>query len=194
MKNPPPQPQPAGNLTFDISDIYRKDVGESREFHLEVSEDFDPKDFTLTSGITTDVILMKTEEAISVQLENFTYKVNTTCCRCLETFEQEIMIPHASRDFLFLRPKDIADVEDVYTADLKRMEVDLHNMFRQEILLHFDAFPVCSPLCRGICPTCGQNQNKAKCGHQLVERVDDTEPQDEEIKPFQGLKNMIRKT
>ncbi|MCX6733560.1 MAG: DUF177 domain-containing protein [Candidatus Peregrinibacteria bacterium] len=181
------------NLTFDVSDLIRADVGQSREFHLEVSEDFDPKDFVLTSDIATDVIFMKTENGISVQLEDFTYTVNMTCCRCLKVFGQEVVIPLAQREFLFLRPKDIADVEDVYTTDLKRMEVDLRNMFRQEILLHFDAFPVCSPSCRGICPVCGKDQNKAKCGHELVEQVDNPHNQEESVKPFQGLKNIIQR-
>jgi|GEM_PF-317544 len=181
------------NLTFDVSDLIRADVGQSREFHLEVSEDFDPKDFVLTSDIVTDIVFMKTESGISVQLEDFTYTVNMTCCRCLKVFEQEVVIPLAQREFLFLRPKDIADVEDIYTTDLKRMEVDLRNMFRQEILLHFDAFPVCSPSCRGICPVCGKDLNKAKCGHEPVEQVDNPHNQEESVKPFQGLKNIIQR-
>ncbi len=181
------------NLTFDISDLIRADAGQSREFHLEVSEDFDPNDFILKSDIATDVIFMKTENGISVLLENFTYTIRETCCRCLKTFMKEVVIEQAQREFLFLRPKDIADVEDVYTTDLKRMEVDLRSMFRQEILLHFDAFPVCSPSCRGICPVCGKDQNKAKCGHELVEQVDNPHGQEESVKPFQGLKDMIHR-
>ena len=181
------------NLTFDVSDLIRADAGQSREFHLEVSEDFDPNDFVLGSDIATDVIFMKTENGISVLLENFTYTIRETCCRCLKTYMKKMVIDQAQREFLFLRPKDIADVEDVYTTDLKRMEVDLRNMFRQEILLHFDAFPVCSPSCRGICPVCGKDQNKAKCGHELVEQVDNPHDQEESVKPFQGLKDMIHR-
>ncbi len=180
------------NLTFDVSDLIRAEEGQSREFHLEVSEDFDPKDFTLKSDISTDVIFMKTEHGISVQLENFTYDINTSCCRCLKVYVQKMAIPEANRIFLFLRPKDITDIEDIYTTDLKRMEVDLRNMFRQEILLHFDAFPVCSPSCRGLCPVCGKDLNKAKCGHNPVEQVDNPHAQEESVLPFQGLKNMIR--
>jgi uncharacterized protein len=184
---------PQKNLTFDISDVHHGEIGLIREFHLEVTEEFDPSDFILTTSIQTDIVLIRAENAITVQLENFTYQIETTCRRCLKAFPQSVTIPLASRDFLFVKPKDDTDIEDLFLADIRHMEVDLHNMFRQEILLHFDAFPVCSSQCKGICPTCGQDLNKKECGHGPVEQVDDSHGKEESVKPFFGLKTMIRR-
>lgn len=183
------------NLVFDISDIYRAEIGTRREFHLEVEEDFDPAEIVLNPKnrmMTADVTFLRSELAISVLLENFTYTIQLTCSRCLKKFLSDVVIKTTERDFLFVKPKDESDEQDIYLADPRSLEVDLHEMFRQEILLHFDAFPVCSPLCKGVCPVCGKDRNKAECPHKPVEQVETSSDTEESVQPFSGLKDMIK--
>jgi uncharacterized protein len=41
--------------------------------------------------------------------------------------------------------------------------LDLGEVIRQDLVLALPASPVCSPVCRGLCPHCGQNLNEAIC-------------------------------
>jgi len=70
------------------------------------------------------------------------------CSRCAESFRSTISDP----GFLCVRevPED---------AEF----VDLTEYMRESILLNFPAHPVCSEVCRGLCPQCGINLNKGQC-------------------------------
>ena len=41
--------------------------------------------------------------------------------------------------------------------------IDLADNLREEIILNYPLKPLCRSDCLGLCPTCGQNLNKAKC-------------------------------
>jgi uncharacterized protein len=179
-------------LAFSIIEIYKEDEGKRQEFHLEVEQAFDPREFTLTTPINVDVSFMKTETAITVILENFTCDLTVNCCRCLKKIKEPIRIKLTDRNFHFQRPTTVEDETDVFMADLKHMEIDLFDLFRQEILLHCNPFPVCSTSCKGVCPTCGKDLNKAKCGHGEIEKVDSLEHKEEVIHPFKNLKGIIK--
>lgn len=179
-------------LVFSIAKIYKEEEGKMEEFHLEVEQDFDEKDWKRITPINTDVSFMKTEKAIVVMLENFTCDLEGSCCRCMKKMKIHMEIPLIERGFLFKQPEVVEDSFDLFLADLKQMEIDLFEVFRQEILLHFPAFPVCSPSCKGVCPVCGKDKNKAKCGHADIEKVDAFEPKVEIIHPFKNLKDIIK--
>lgn len=180
---PPSQPQDESQLTFDIRALYPTEEGTMNEFHLRVEESFDEHDFTLDSEIETDVVFMKMKEGIGVSLEAFTCTLHTRCIRCLKEISIPVRIPHTDRTFFFHPPKDMEDVYDIYTVDVKHMKINLHELFRQEILLHFKAFPVCSASCKGICSICGADRNKADCGHPDLK-----EAGEEKVQPFAHLK------
>ena len=149
--------------------------------------------FKLKSPINTDVTLMKIEKGIAVILENFTYDIEAECSRCLKKIKLHMEIPMLERSFFFERPAKVEDERDLFIVDMKRMEVDLLEFFRQEILLHYDPFQVCSVSCKGICLTCGKDRNKADCGHDDIEKVDSLEPPIEAIQPFKDLKSKLKK-
>lgn len=182
------------NLIFDIADLYGEDIGKSRSFHLEVEQEFEPSDFNLKGGITADITFLRTDNSIAVLLEDMTYHLILSCSRCLKVFERKMRINRAEREFFFNVPpseKTTPDIADTYTVDLKRKEIDLFEMFRQEILLHYDAFPVCSLSCKGICPTCGGDLNKAECGHDPIEKVETSREKEESVTPFKNLPKLF---
>ncbi len=160
-------------LIFSITGLYKEDEGKTEEFHLSVEQSFDKNDFTLTSPIETDVTFMKTDKGIAAVLENFTFQVKTHCSRCLKNMKLKIVVPIIERNFLFIKPKVVEDETDLYLCDLKQMEIDLSELFRQEILLHCEPFPVCSTSCKGIIPV------QEHTGPELVQ-------------PFKDLKHKLK--
>ena len=48
---------------------------------------------------------------------------------------------------------------DHYSGD----EVELNNLFREQLILAIPMHPLCMPDCLGLCPKCGQNLNVKRC-------------------------------
>ena len=70
------------------------------------------------------------------------------CSRCAKIAEREVRVP----DFLCVRAyRDSAEAIDL-TAEL-----------REDMILAFPNYPVCSPTCRGLCPQCGADLNERSC-------------------------------
>lgn len=70
------------------------------------------------------------------------------CGRCAIRFEKEVVAP----DFLVVKPyHDVAEA------------IDLTPEVREDMILAFPNYPVCSPGCRGLCPRCGANWNEKAC-------------------------------
>lgn len=88
------------------------------------------------------------------------------CARCLEDFTAA-----GDRPFrLVLLPKAIGyDDENLRAEDLEFSlyegdEVDLSPLIREQVLLALPTRPLCREDCRGLCPHCGANLNRAACG------------------------------
>jgi DUF177 domain-containing protein len=94
--------------------------------------------------------------------------VEVMCARCLEPIREPI-----ERDFdLLYRPmKAIAKEEEVEIAAAE-LEVgfyqgrglQLEDALKEQILLALPMRSLCRPDCRGLCPQCGQDRNRAECG------------------------------
>jgi uncharacterized protein len=59
-------------------------------------------------------------------------------------------------------------------------QIDLEPLLREYALLEFPISPICKPECKGLCPVCGENLNKADCGHRP-----------ETYSPFSVLKDLL---
>lgn len=87
------------------------------------------------------------------------------CARCAEEFDVS-----ADRPFRYvLSPKSIGyDGDDPRAEDLEFSmydgdEVDLSPLIREQVLLALPTRPLCRDDCRGLCPHCGVNLNRATC-------------------------------
>ena len=121
---------------------------------LELSEQIDPREMSLGTdihGVTFNepidvgakVVKTGAEVLIDVAMES---PVEYTCARCLakfqDVFRKDFNVSHE------IKPGDILDIgEDI----------------RQEMILGSPMKVVCKADCKGICPSCGQNLNVAKC-------------------------------
>ena len=89
------------------------------------------------------------------------------CVRCLRDFDQELEVE--VRELFALEPG--ADEDEGY-AVLPGDRLPLDTMARDALVLGFPAFPLHSPDCAGLCPTCGADRNTLDCGHAGPETID----------------------
>ena len=67
------------------------------------------------------------------------------CSRCLAQHERLFQI----------------EIEETYP--LSQQEVDVREEVREALVLSVPSKSLCTPSCRGLCPSCGQNLNQASC-------------------------------
>lgn len=75
-------------------------------------------------------------------------EVEFECSRCTGFFSTSI------RDSSFLRAYEVPEGTEM---------VDLTADIREDILLAFPSFYLCSPNCKGLCAKCGKNLNDGPC-------------------------------
>jgi uncharacterized protein len=102
-----------------------------------------------------------------------TGEVRTTlemaCSRCVEPFEVPI---DAAFELRYLPAAANAgegereiEEEDLATAFYRDGAIDLVEMLREQFQLALPMKPLHDEACRGLCPVCGANLNRADCGH-----------------------------
>ena len=109
------------------------------------------------------VEIMRIEEGFNVKVTKIETKVESNCDKCLSNYAQSVKIEDTERIFLLNRPVKIEDNADLFLVDKKHLSVDISEMLRQEIILHFPVTSVCSRGCKGLCGICGKNRNKIAC-------------------------------
>lgn len=152
-------------LTLDIGSFLSKPQGAKREYEIDDSLHFDAADgLALTSKVTAHVVLLKLPKEIHVQIQNIHTSAKAMCVRCLSSFEAQIEIPLATREFLIDIPSlERADDEEYEMVQKETHSIDLKPVLREEILLHFPLVPVCFDGCLGLCDKCGTNMNIKSC-------------------------------
>ena len=171
-------------LTFDISDLAKSKTGQTQTFSFDGQVDFE--DLKLTKSLSGKTEIMRLEEGFNIVATEIKGECEADCEKCLSTFNQPINLESAERIFYFEDPGDIIDINDIFLVDTKNQKIDLTEMIRQEIILHFPPIQVCSTGCKGICAHCGANKNKKNCNcKDLI-----LDPKDN--KPLSALKDLIK--
>jgi len=150
---------------------------------MDAPVEFDPADIIPRSNIVSDVLLVKLKGEISVILSNASIKVHFRCEKCLKEYDATITIPSTEREFLSEQPEKIPDLDDVFLIDMKETSINLHEMLRQEIILHFPLISVCSKSCKGLCEQCGTDLNRNTCGC--------VKEDPSHYRPFRNLKDIL---
>lgn len=133
-------------------------------------QDFQNKETGYTQEHDVDgmhIEIMRIEEGVNVFVQNIEARVDAQCDKCLKKYKHPVLVSEAERIFYFRKPPHYdmeADQADIFMADMKHQEVDLTEMLRQEILLHFPTSQVCSKSCKGLCLKCGADLNERMCG------------------------------
>jgi len=169
------------SLTFDISSLMVKGPGASIAYSFECGETIEG--INSTKPIIGKVTIMMAEKAVNVEVTKTYTTVEMICAKCLEHFDQKIEIDTCERMYYLNAPRDINDPSDVFLINKKYLTVDISEMLRQELILHFPVISVCSPKCKGICQKCGNIIGENKC---------DCQDNDEQNKPLAKLKSLLK--
>lgn len=144
-----------------------------------------PMDLTLDNdGVRIDAKVSRQGRVFFVD-GSLRTSLRITCSRCAGEFSY----PVKSEFYCQQEPLRESDMEteavlhrgdmdiDHYTGD----EVELNDIFREQVILAMPMHPLCKADCRGLCPKCGQNLNIRKC--DCVE--------DKAQNPFSIIKNLF---
>ncbi len=174
-------------LIYKIAKLWGKPQGSSEKYDINEKIEYKEElDLHFSGNFTGKLTFIRLKDEISVLLNKAKIDVKFTCTRCLKPFTQGVEIEEAEREF-FLEEPDFHsnDLDDLFFINKKPMTIDLNEMVRQEIILHFPLIPVCSKGCKGLCTVCGKDRNEVKCRCKTVK--EDTET----YRPFKDLKKLI---
>jgi len=186
-----------------VNSLWLDALGTTEKHHFE-EDTLDLSDqFTLTAPLIGDLLMIKMKEEISVIVSDFNTSVELKCTKCLKEFDLNIEIPSMERSFLLDPPTFSEDPFDLFYIDKKSMTIDLSDMLRQEIILHFPFIPVCSSRGKGLCSECGKDLNKKEghspnCSHKNTTTKgkgnshDSDEAPPNTYKPFANLKDLLK--
>ncbi|MBN3037821.1 MAG: DUF177 domain-containing protein [Candidatus Omnitrophica bacterium] len=126
------------------------------EAGLELNESCQPatldlarEDISFSGPMELSAQITKEVSTIAVKLR-IKGNMYLTCNRCLEEFSMTFY-----RELTLNFPIE------------KAKEIDLIDNVREEIILNYPLKPLCRQDCSGLCPVCGQNLNKGRCGCQV---------------------------
>jgi uncharacterized protein len=166
---------PRHPLRLNVGFLINSPVGTTREFTFDYPKIRLGDDLTVTefSGMAT---FSRTQQGLLLQGE-FSAKMGLDCVRCLEGYIQPV-----GWAFTDLYAFDKRSISESNLLVPEEGQIDLEPLIREYALLEIPIQPVCRPECKGLCPTCGENLNRADCGHR---------PGGDES-PFAKLKDLIQ--
>ena len=95
--------------------------------------------------------------------------VPLTCSRCLETFSWDVRMAFEWR--VLRREPGAGSAPGASAVDDEASilvapegKVGLEDLATEQVYLNLPLKPICSPACKGLCPTCGTNKNLGVCG------------------------------
>jgi uncharacterized protein len=107
------------------------------------------------------------------------------CSRCLDEFAMPVDIRFELRYVPQTEAKEgeterEIDEDDLTTSVYRDGTLDVVEMLREQFQLALPMKPLCAQSCRGLCPECGANLNRAECGCQPTW-------EDPRLAPLKGL-------
>ncbi|MGL5831185.1 MAG: YceD family protein [Candidatus Altimarinota bacterium] len=186
--------------SFKVGQIWNRGTGAHFEtaFDLDWDKLFPDQDLSndsnivLTKPVTGKLDIYRLKEGLSVIASDVQSEYQATCNKCLKQFTAPLSIESTERMFLAEMPDRDFDPLEIFLIDLKDLTIDLGEMFRQEIILHFPLFPVCSEHCQGLCPGCKINLNDTKKHAPDCTGVKVEESSGPENRPFANLKDLLK--
>ncbi len=171
-------------LTYKIARLWGSSQGTVEKYDIDEKIAFpDDPELDFSTNFSAQLQLIKLKEEISAIITNGSIGTRFTCPLCTKKFVKNIEIPAAEGEFLYEQSAVRPSEADIFLINKKAMTIDLNDLVRQEIILHFPLIPLCSRGCKGLCPHCGVNKNKIDCKC----KNEDLEPH----KPFKNLKKLL---
>ncbi len=168
-------------LNFSIGQLLHEETGKTISFDFSVKPELSKfQDLKFSGEINGQVTVMRIDNGVNASVENLNATLVFECQKCLSGFQKEIEISQVDRIFLEKPDESSDDPSEYFEINLKSQKIDLSEMLRQEIILHFPPVSVCSESCKGLCSHCGTNLNKETCECKATE----------DLKPLSILKEL----
>jgi len=126
----------------------------------------DQDDFRVTAPVSLAFDIFKDKAQFRL-VGTVRTELELACSRCVEPFR----VPIDAEFDLRYQPhthnagegeREIEE-DDLTTAFYDNDQIDLGQLMREQFYLALPMKPLCSDACRGLCPMCGTNLNKAAC-------------------------------
>jgi uncharacterized protein len=159
------------NLLFSVAQLLQEPIGSSRSAEVtadlsRIAPDLVQGDPDFEPFVAGEVRLVNTQVGVLAQ-GDMQGRVLLACSRCLESVEvplafriEETFVPTV--DILTGRSLNVEEEDRALWIDEHHI-LDIEEVVRQESVLAAPSHVLCSPDCRGLCPSCGQNLNEGPC-------------------------------
>jgi len=152
-------------MRFDLSKIRTPHERFEQVFRPEAFAP-DPESFRVVAPVSLTFDIFKDNKQFRLVGHTKT-TLELPCSRCLEPLTAPVDLPFDLR----YQPhtanagegeREIEE-DDLSTAFYENDEIDLEQLMREQFYLALPMKPLCSESCRGLCPVCGTNLNRATC-------------------------------
>lgn len=179
-------------LRYKVAKLWNSAEGTVEKHQIDEKISFSENpELVFISNLRAELQFIKLKGEVSVIMTDATVDVKVNCSLCLKEFTLTIEIPGVERSFLWEPEKYIEQSYDVFFIEQKTVTLDLNEMVRQEIILHFPLISVCSKGCKGLCPNCGKDRNTNQCKCSTDNEKELTK---ESHKPLSNLKELMQLT
>ena len=166
------EPDPGGQLTFNVARVLAEGPGASRAFPvagvmLDLGDDLSQAD-----PLEGTVHVVRTNRGLLVtgRLET---SLETSCSRCLKEIEVPVTIDLEEEALPSIDVVTGARLDNSAEPDVLRLtdhhELELGETVREAILLEEPIAPLCRPDCPGLCPICGGDLSAGQHDHPDTE-------------------------
>lgn len=162
-------------MKLDVSNLYKKscDLLEFERSENVESINYSEDKLVLTSPVSIKGNICKQERDLFLEASvNFSYK--DQCARCLKEIETNIEYELDVRIVKGTYNED--EVEDYNVFVLDSEKLDLIKVIESTLDFNISHKNLCDENCRGICPGCGVDLNRAECKCDQSEEDDDIDP------------------
>ncbi len=148
-------------MTLDLKVLFS---GKEKELPIDLFLDLSDVEFSGEKPFKKPVRVRGKIESIADTVclsaeTNATY--SAACHRCGEDCEREY-----TSKISYVLVTELAGEEQDHILEVPEMEIDLDELFREEVILRVPTKHLCSDTCKGLCENCGKNLNEGDCSCQ----------------------------
>ena len=155
-------------MLLDLSKHHGRREHFERTFQPSVFEPQDP-DYRVATPVALSMDVQKVGPGLFRVTGRAVTRLQLECGRCLDEFEVPLVAPFELQYVPQPEPaatdteREIGD-EDLTTSFYREGTLDVVEMLREQFQLALPMKPLCAQSCSGLCPECGANLNRDRCG------------------------------
>lgn len=172
-------------MLFDLNKLHGPSERVERTLPASAFDPQDP-DYRVAAPVELSMNIEKAGRDAYRVTGRATTRLELDCGRCLEPFETPVDVTFELRyvpqdENAGEGEREIAE-DDLTTAFYREGTLDVIDLLREQFQLALPMKPLCTEACRGLCPDCGTNLNRADCGCK-------PKWEDPRLAPLKGLLN-----